>query len=166
MFFDSLLDAINEFGTPTTPLWIVLLGHITEFSESKWLLMQSIEKITLLTTSGVKPYAKTVSKFIYNLILLEERLRGGERVGEELADLLYQCYQFIRSSYFDFDLKKQTPHFDPVSLLGKALRSEKLCRAFKSLAIEIVAMVKMRLGKLLPETAVVESFLMLVRRKL
>ncbi len=145
---------------PSVPLWIVLLGNMTEFTESKWLLMQTIEKVS--KNEKVKPHQKNIANFVYNLICLEERLRGGEKSGEELMELLYKCYQFIRNCYLDYELKKQHQGFDPLCLLGKSLHSAMLCKTLKTLSIEIITTIKLRLGKLVTEQDFSDPLFMLV----
>ncbi len=159
MFFDTLLEAVNS-GAPSVPLWIVLASQLTEFGESKWLLMQTIEQV--LKRETLPRYMRGFSKFLYDIIMLEEKLRAGERANEDLGQILFQAYSFIRSTYFDFDLKSILAQFDPLALMAKSLRSSRLCKTLKSLLVEIVAMVKLRLGRLVPEAETPETFLALV----
>jgi len=129
------------------PLWITLLGNITKFKESRANLMGTLEKI--IESNVMKPYAGMVAGFIYNLIYLEERLGGGDKSSKELQEILFRCYEFIRKTYFDFELKNENKDYEPLMILAKALCSEDLCKVLKSLCIEIITMVKIRLGSLI-----------------
>lgn len=130
------------------PLWLSILGNVTHFSGSKIELIKTLEKVA--TSNVMQTYAVMACEFVYHLIYLEERLKSGDNSSKELQELLYRCYQFIRRTYFDYALKKENKEFDPLGILAKSLRCEELCKVFKSLCIEILAMVKLRLGALVP----------------
>jgi len=118
--------------------------------------MQTLEKIQKI--EKVKTYPRNLSNFVYNLIALEEKLRANEKSGEDLADMLYKCYQFIRNNYFDYELKKQNSGIDILAFFAKSLHNANLCKTLKSLLLEILTMIKHRLGKLISANAENEFF--------
>ncbi len=160
IFYDSLSQAVREFGPPPLPLWTHLLGELSGFTESKCWYMQAIER--LVAGNTLTPFAKVVAEFFYNLVLLEEKLRAGEQTGLELAELLHKAYRFMRDVFIDYELKKQQQSFRVLELIVKALRLPRLLRVLKTLAIEVVALAKQRLQLVFPEEPFAETLIMLV----